>query len=95
MTEPGSEGDSAGYRTFISIDHTFIDDESDGLTQAVYWALGALDSAWPQAVSTVASSDLELLVDAADRWAGRATPSPEQVALQAAVRRLRHLLERD
>jgi hypothetical protein len=80
---------------FISIDELFVGGESEDLVADVYTALGTLDAACPEAVATVGAEDLRRLAAAGARWAELGVDAPaEQIALLAAVRRVRHLLER-
>jgi hypothetical protein len=80
---------------FISIDELFVDDDSEELVADVYTALGTLDAACPEAVAALGADDLRRLAAAGARWAELGVDPPaEQAALLAAVRRLRHLLER-
>lgn len=79
----------------LAIDHLFVDDESDGLAQAAYDALGALDAAWPSAICPIASEDLRTLVAGAlARCRELDFRGDEQQELAAAARRVGHLLER-
>jgi hypothetical protein len=87
--------DAAEGPVLIAIDHLFVGSESDGLAQAVYDALGALDAAWPAAIAPLGAADLAALVDAARAAPRAAQPAGrERAALQGAVRRVGHVLER-
>jgi hypothetical protein len=79
----------------IAIDHAFIGDESDGLTQDVYDALGALDAAWPEAIAHIRVEDMQALARVGERASRLPDPALERSdPLRAAARRVRHVLER-
>jgi hypothetical protein len=87
--------DSAEGPVLIAIDHLFVGNEADGLAQAVYDALGALDAAWPAAIAPIGAADLAVLVGAARAAPRAAGPvGRERDLLQGAARRVGHVLER-
>jgi hypothetical protein len=79
----------------LAVDHLFIGDESDGFTDGLYRALGALDAECPEAIMTLSALDLHVLVEWAERWADSLEgDEDERAAVRAAARRVRHVLER-
>ena len=79
----------------LAVDHRFIADESDGYSDGLYRALGALDVACPEALMTLSTVDLRLLVEWAERWAGALDgDEDERDMVRGAARRVRHVLER-
>jgi hypothetical protein len=95
MADWPSHPDVRSHPVFIAIDETFVGEDSSEIVADVYSALGALDAECPKAVATLGAVDLGRLAEAGARWAESYASSPtERDALLAAVRRVRHLLER-
>jgi hypothetical protein len=79
----------------FALDHLFIPARDEPIAQGAYDALGALDAACPEAIATLSTDDLAMLVRGALAWTrtlGSGAPSHEQMV--GAADRISHALER-